>query len=121
MKTYVVVKNCLLLSAMVLASGSLWAQPAPADVPPPPPGGPNGPPEAMGLDPACLDVDGNGRVTAPEFSNGLGPMMKDRFKRLDTISHQIFRRAGRFIKPQGKLALVRLNGQFYAFYQNIKV
>jgi len=84
MKTNVIVTSGLLLSAMVLVAGSLWAQPAPGDVPPPPPGGPNGPPEAMGPDPVCLDGDGNGRVTAPEFSNGLGPVMKDRFKRLDT-------------------------------------
>jgi hypothetical protein len=28
------------------------------------------------------------------------------FKRLDTIRHQILQRAGRFIKPQGKLTLI---------------
>ncbi len=84
MKTNVVLTVCFVLTAALVAAGSLWAQPAPGDVPPPPPDGPEDGPGLMGPDPAKLDVDRNGFVNAPEFSDGFGKALERRFRELDT-------------------------------------
>ena len=96
MKPKAFVMSCLVVSAMVIAAGSLWAQGAPGDTPPPPPppggdgrmapppGGPEGGPGPMGPDPAKFDADRDGRVTVPEFSDGFGKALEHRFRELDT-------------------------------------
>lgn len=121
MKTKAFVMSCLVVSAMMLASGSLWAQGAPGDTPPPPPpaggegrmgpppGGPEGGPGPMGPDPAKLDADRDGFINAPEFSNGFGKALEQRFRELDanadgSLSLEEFEKAPRPSRgPRGSI------------------
>ncbi|MGI6138373.1 MAG: EF-hand domain-containing protein [Candidatus Hydrogenedentales bacterium] len=85
MKVNVMVTGCFMLTAALLATGSLWAQPDSSEAPPPPAQDRfEGGARPMRLDPAEFDADKDGFVSAQEYVDGNDKLMKGRFQQLDS-------------------------------------